>query len=58
LNRNSWDGTVRYVPPSVEFLGPTTPSFQARIYDHQISNRIDAPDKFIHSFIHSFWRLI
>jgi len=27
-----------FVPPSVELLGPTTPSFQTRIHDPQISN--------------------
>jgi len=40
-----------YVPPSVEFLGLTTPSFQIRIHnpspfsnqDPQFSNQIDAP---------------
>ena len=33
-----------YVPPSVEFLGPTTLSvFQASTYDTPVSNQIDAP---------------
>jgi len=31
-----------YVPPSVELLGPMTPSSQIWIHDPQISNQIDA----------------
>ena len=31
-----------YVTPSVELLGPTTPSFQTRTHDHQFLNQNDA----------------
>ena len=31
-----------YVPPSVELLEPTTPSFQTQIHTPQISNQTDA----------------
>jgi len=31
-----------YIPPFVEPLGPTTPSFKLGIPTHQFSNKIDA----------------
>jgi len=35
---------IVYIPPNCLTLGPTTPSFETRIHDPQISNQIDATD--------------
>jgi len=46
LGINSGDGTLnpvlRSIPPSVELLAPTTPSFQTWTHDPQFSKHIDA----------------
>ena len=35
---------ICYIPPSVQFFDPRPPSFQTRIHNPQILNRIDAPE--------------